>query len=176
MTDLSSRGIEVAVPLQHDPIALRGVLGRFATGVAVVTTRTAEGVSIGLTINSFSSVSLAPPLISWCLRRDATSYPAFAAASTWAISMLAADQLDLARRFCGPAADRFAGIGYRYASGGAPLLDGAIAQLECSAFHGLDGGDHRIFLGRVEAYATCEGAPLVFHGGRFGNWTPHIVD
>ena len=176
MTDLSARGVELALPFQHDPIALRGVLGRFATGVAVVTTRTAEGVPIGLTINSFSSVSLAPPLVSWCLRRDAASYTVFAAASTWAISMLAANQLDLARRFCGPTVDRFAGIAYRYAAGGAPLLDGAIAHLECSAFQGVDGGDHRIFLGRVEAYATGEGAPLLFHAGSFGGWKPHLVD
>ncbi len=161
--------------VMHDPIALRRVLGRFATGVAVVTTRSDDGQPIGLTVNSFASVSLTPPLVSWCLRRDAASFPVFAAARHWAISVLASTQVNLARQFCGLPAERFAGVSCHDGLGGAPLLDGAIARLECSAFHGVDGGDHHIFLGRVEAYATGEGAPLLFHGGSFGDWLPHAA-
>ena len=157
----------------HDPIALRRVLGRFATGVAVVTTRTDDSVPIGLTINSFASVSLNPPLVSWCLRRDAASFPIFAGTRHWAISVLGSTQVHLARQFCGPLAERFQDVAYHDGVGGVPLLEGAIARLECLAFSGIDGGDHHIFLGQVQDYATGEGSPLVFHGGSFGDWLPH---
>jgi flavin reductase (DIM6/NTAB) family NADH-FMN oxidoreductase RutF len=109
------------------------------------------------------------------LRRDAASFPVFAGTAHWAINVLASTQVNLARKFCGPLAERFEGVTYHDGLGGAPLLNGAIARLECSAFHGVDGGDHHIFLGRVEEYATGEGAPLLFHGGSFGDWLPHTA-
>ena len=155
-----------------DPAALRRVLGRFATGVAVVSTRTADGRLAGLTVNSFSSVSLAPPLVLWSLRRDASLFPVFTATGHWAINVLSAEQLPLARQFCSPLVDRFAGVQVSEGLGGVPLLPDTIASLECSAWQTLDGGDHVIFLGRVERCTTAEGSPLLFHGGAFGDWLP----
>ena len=155
-----------------DPAALRRVLGRFATGVAVVSTRTGDGRLAGLTVNSFSSVSLSPPLVLWSLRRDASLFPVFNAAGHWAINVLSAEQLPLARQFCSPLADRFAGVQVSAGLGGVPLLTDTIASLECSAWQTLDGGDHVILLGRVERCTTAEGPPLLFHGGAFGDWQP----
>ena len=155
-----------------DPAALRRVLGRFATGVAVVSTRTDDGRLAGLTVNSFSSVSLSPPLVLWSLRRDATLFPVFTATGHWAINVLSAEQLPLARQFCSPLADRFAGVRVSEGLGGVPLLPDTIASLECSAWQTIDGGDHVILLGRVERCTTAEGLPLLFHGGAFGDWQP----
>lgn len=162
----------IRAPNHGQPIALRRVLGQFATGVTIITTVGPDGSPVGLTVNSFSSVSLAPPLVAWCLRREAISYDLFVNAPHWAISVLAADQLALARRFCSPITDRFAGVPVITGMTGVPLLEGAIAHLECTAFKGVDGGDHRIFLGRVEHHDMREGAPLLFHAGDFGDWAP----
>ena len=146
----------------------RTALGMFATGVTVVTARGADGAPVGLTANSFNSVSLAPPLVLWSLARTAGSMPHFQRGSHYAINILAADQRNLAERFAGKAEDRFTGLEFREGSGGAPLLDGAAAVFECFNRSRYEEGDHVIFVGEVERCTSRPAAqPLIFHGGRF---------
>lgn len=146
----------------------RAALGMFATGVTIVTARDAQGGRIGLTANSFNSVSLAPPLVLWSLSRRAASLPAFSEGSHYAINILAADQHDLAVRFSSKVVDRFAGLAFHEGSGGAPILAGAAAVFECFNRSRYEEGDHVIFVGEVERCAHRAGAqPLIFHGGRY---------
>ena len=146
----------------------RAALGTFATGVTIVTARDAAGLPVGITANSFNSVSLAPPLVLWSLARVAGSMPAFERGSHYAIIILAADQHALALRFAAKAIDRFAGVPFRTGISGAPILDGAAAVFECFNRSRYEEGDHVIFVGEVEHCAHRPGAqPLIFHGGRY---------
>ena len=146
----------------------RAALGMFATGVTVVTARRADGTLVGLTANSFNSVSLSPPLVLWSLARSAGSMPAFERGSHYAINILAADQRALAERFAGKAVDRFEGLAFREGAGGAPILDGSAAVFECFNRSRYEEGDHVIFVGEVERCRRRAGAqPLIFHGGRY---------
>jgi flavin reductase (DIM6/NTAB) family NADH-FMN oxidoreductase RutF len=146
----------------------RTALGMFATGVTIVTGRGAHGERIGLTANSFNSVSLDPPLVLWSLARAAGSMPAFTRGSHYAINILAAEQHELAERFSRKSPDRFAGVSFREGAGGAPILDGAAAVFECFNRSRYVEGDHVIFVGEVEHCARRTGAqPLIFHGGRY---------
>ncbi len=146
----------------------RGALGMFATGVTIVTTRDAAGVPVGITANSFNSVSLSPPLVLWSLSRLAGSMPTFERGSHYAINILSAEQHGLAERFAGKTIDRFAGLAFREGAGGAPVLEGAAAVFECSNRSQYEEGDHVIFVGEVEHCDHRAGAaPLLYHGGRF---------
>jgi len=146
----------------------RAALGMFATGVTIVTARGADGVPVGLTANSFNSVSLNPPLVLWSLARSAGSMPAFEHGSHYAINILAAEQHALAERFASKAQDRFADLAFREGIGGAPLIDGAAAVFECFNRSRYEEGDHVIFVGEVERCVWRDGAqPLIFHGGRY---------
>jgi len=146
----------------------RAALGMFATGVTVVTARAADGSLVGLTANSFNSVSLNPPLVLWSLARLAGSLPIFSRGSHYAVNILAADQKDLAQRFATRDIDRFAGVAWREGAGGAPVLEGVAAVFECANRSQYEEGDHVIFVGEVERCAARPGAqPLIFHGGRY---------
>lgn len=146
----------------------RAALGMFATGVTIVTTRTTDGIVIGLTANSFNSVSLNPPLVLWSLARAAGSLPLFRAGSHYAINVLAKDQKQLAERFALKGADRWAGVKFIEGAGGAPLLCGAAATFECFNRSRYEEGDHVIFVGEVERCSSRSGAsPLLFHSGRY---------
>jgi flavin reductase (DIM6/NTAB) family NADH-FMN oxidoreductase RutF len=146
----------------------RAALGMFATGVTIVTGRDASGRPIGLTANSFNSVSLDPPLVLWSLARAAGSMPSFSRGSHYAIHILAAEQRELAERFASKAPDRFAGLALRQGAGGVPLLDGSAAIFECFNRSRYSEGDHVIFVGEVERCERREGVqPLIFHGGRY---------
>ncbi len=148
--------------------AFRAALGTFATGVTIVTARGANGRPVGLTANSFNSVSLTPPLVLWSLWRHAGSMPAFERGSHYAINILAADQRALAERFATKSPDRFAGVAFRLGAGGAPVLEGAAAVFECFNRSRYEEGDHVIFVGEVEHCEHTAGAhPLIFHGGRY---------
>jgi flavin reductase (DIM6/NTAB) family NADH-FMN oxidoreductase RutF len=150
----------------------RTALGMFATGVTIVTARTTDGRVVGLTANSFNSVSLDPPLVLWSLARAAASLPAFSAGSHYAINILAAEQKPLAERFARKGADRWAGVSFSEGMGGAPLLAGAAATFECFNRSRYEEGDHVIFVGEVERCSWRPGAsPLLFHGGQF--YTEH---
>lgn len=140
----------------------------FATGVTVVTTRTAEGVLVGLTASSFNSVSLAPPLVLWSLARTSGSMPALGAGSHYAINILAADQQALAEQFAQKATDRWLNVEFTEGASGAPVIAGCAATFECFNRSRYDEGDHVIFVGEVERCMHREdAAPLLYHGGRF---------
>jgi flavin reductase (DIM6/NTAB) family NADH-FMN oxidoreductase RutF len=161
-----------AQPPSFSAQEFRAALGMFATGVTIVTARTAEGQMIGLTANSFNSVSLTPPLVLWSLSRAAASMPVFSAGSHYAINVLAADQKALAERFASKVADRWSGVTFDLGSGGAPLLHGSAAVFECFNRSRYEEGDHVIFIGEVERCVHRRGAsPLLFHGGRY--YTEH---
>ncbi|MFZ4550279.1 MAG: flavin reductase family protein [Aquabacterium sp.] len=146
----------------------RAALGQFATGITIVTARDAEGRLVGLTANSFNSVSLSPPLVLWSLAKQSTSMPGFLSATHYAINVLAADQRLLAERFASKGIDRFEGTAWHAGLSGAPVIDGAVAVFECSHRSQHDEGDHVIFVGKVEHCSRRIGvAPLLFHGGRF---------
>lgn len=150
----------------------RASLGMFATGVTIVTARTGSGELIGLTANSFNSVSLAPPLVLWSLAQAAGSMPALSTGSHYAINILAADQKELAERFAARREGRWTGVAWTEGISGSPLLEGAAATFECFNRSRYEEGDHVIFVGEVERCAHRPGAaPLLFHGGRF--YTEH---
>ena len=150
----------------------RAALGMFATGVTIVTARSSAGELVGLTANSFNSVSMAPPLVLWSLAKSATSMHAFSTGSHYAINILGADQQDLALRFASRDADRFVGVDFVDGVAGAPLLAGAAATFECFNRSRYEEGDHVIFVGEVERCTQRTGAsPLLFHGGKF--YTEH---
>ena len=157
-----------AQPPSFSAPEFRAALGMFATGVTIVTALAADGRVIGLTANSFNSVSLSPPLVLWSLSRAAASMSVFSAGSHYAINVLAADQKALAERFATRGADRWQGVTFDVGAGGAPLLHGAAATFECFNRSRYEEGDHVIFVGEVERCTHREGAvPLLFHGGRF---------
>jgi flavin reductase (DIM6/NTAB) family NADH-FMN oxidoreductase RutF len=151
-----------------DAASFRSALGMFATGVTIVTARHANGSPVGLTVNSFNSVSLAPPLVLWSLSRHARSMAAFEQASHYAVHVLGVDQRELAERFASKDADRWAGLRFSEGAGGVPLLEGAAAVFECRNRSRYDEGDHVILVGEVERCGwQAQAAPLLFHGGRF---------
>lgn len=146
----------------------RTALAMFATGVTIVTARDASGMPVGITANSFNSVSLSPPLVLWSLARLAGSMPTFERGSHYAINILSAEQHALAERFSSKSIDRFAGVAFREGAGGAPVLEGSAAVFECFNRSQYEEGDHVIFVGQVEHCERREGAsPLLFHGGRY---------
>jgi len=150
----------------------RASLAMFATGVTIVTARTPAGVLVGLTANSFNSVSLNPPLVLWSLSQAASSMAALSTGSHYAINILAADQKELAERFASRREDRWLDVPFTEGVCGAPLLTGAAATFECFNRSRYEEGDHVIFVGEVERCGHRPGAaPLLFHGGKF--YTEH---
>ena len=150
----------------------RTALGMFATGVTIVTARAPDDQLVGLTANSFNSVSLSPPLVLWSLSQAARSMTAFRRGSHYAINILAADQQALAQRFASRDGDRFADLSFTEGSSGAPLITGCVATFECFNRSRYVEGDHVIFVGEVEHCEHRAGAsPLLYHGGKF--YTEH---
>ena len=155
------------VPAGIDEHAMRHALGRFATGVTIVTTVAPDGLPVGLTVNSFNSLSLDPPLVLWSLRRTSPSLDAFRAAPRFAVNVLAESQLDLSRAFASKMAHKFTGGPWDLADGGLPVLQGAAACFVCrTASHQL-AGDHVLFIGEVQRLSDSHQAPLLFQGGRY---------
>lgn len=157
-----------ARPPDFSPRQFRASLGMFATGVTIVTARSTAGELVGLTANSFNSVSLDPPLVLWSLARAAGSMAAFSNGLHYAINVLAADQQALAERFAARGTDRWAGVAFTEGVNGAPLLAGAAASFECFNRSQYTEGDHVIFVGEVERCSHhADASPLLYHGGRF---------
>lgn len=164
----SFSALQRAQPPTFAPAAFRAALGRFATGVTIVTARAADGSLVGLTANSFNSVSLEPPLVLWSLARTATSLPVLSRGTHYAIHVLAADQQGLAERFASRREERWAGVAYTEGVAGAPLLAGVAATFECFNRSRYEEGDHVIFVGEVERCShQPDLVPLLYHGGRF---------
>jgi flavin reductase (DIM6/NTAB) family NADH-FMN oxidoreductase RutF len=146
---------------------LRKALGRFATGVTVVTTRATDGSPDGITVNSFASVSLDPPLVLWCLGLSAASFDTFRLASQHLVNVLAADQVEIAKHFATRGAKRFDGIGWSPTDTGLPRLEGCIGWFEVGIRSRYEEGDHLILIGRVESFEVVRGRPLLFFESRF---------
>jgi len=153
--------------MSQDSRAFRDALGHFATGVAIVTAA-GEGGAMGLTINSFASVSLKPPLILWSLDKASDRFAPLMKASHFAVNMLAGDARDLAQRLARKGQAGLDGAKVRAGAHGVPLLEDAIAHFECSVEHRYEGGDHIIFVGRVLAFDhRSHGDPLIYYRGRY---------
>lgn len=150
-----------------DPRAFRQCLGQFATGVTVITTRSG-GQNVGVTANSFSSLSLDPPLVLWSIGRKSRSFEAFRSAGHFAINILAAGQVDISQRFSSTAEDKFDGVGWEPGITGVPILDGVIGYFECRSEMVHDAGDHILLVGRVLRFARFQGDALLFVQGRYG--------
>ena len=149
------------------PDELRLALGRFVTGVTIVTCRSAEGQAVGLTANSFNALSLDPPLVLWSLRRESPSIEAFAQATHFTVNVLSEEQIDLSRRFARPSAAKFDKGEWRDGQGGAPMLAGCVAVFECRRRSHHEAGDHVLFIGEVERIGGSAEAPLVYHSGHY---------
>lgn len=156
---------------EADLRAFRTALGSFATGVTVVTARAPSGEPVGITANSFASVSLEPPLILWSPAKSSRRFAAFAQAERFAVHILAQDQQAVCDAFV-RAHSGFAEVGWTDGPDRLPLLDGCLASFLCQREALLDGGDHVILLGRVRSAASRPGSPLVFQGGRYGRFLP----
>lgn len=146
---------------------LRSALGRFATGVTIVTCSDATGTSVGLTVNSFAALSLEPPLVLWSLRIESPSLPSFRAAGHFAVNVLAEHQLDLSRRFATTSVHKFDAGRWTTGQSGAPVLTGALAILECATESVEQRGDHVLFVGAVRHVTAHAGPPLLFQAGRY---------
>lgn len=151
---------------------MRAALGHFATGVTIVTARAADGAAVGLTVNSFNSVSLQPPLVLWSLALASRARPVFEACTHWAVHVLSAEQRALAQRFARRDGDRWAGVHWTEGLGGVPLLPGVLASFECRALQHHPGGDHLILLGEVLRCRQRDGEPLLYHRGAFARLVP----
>lgn len=169
-TSLESRptmSSTIALAPNFDQRLYRQALSQFATGVTIITTCLPDGSFLGLTANSFNSVSLDPPLVLWSLSNRAQSMPVFTKNSHYIINVLSAEQRALAEQFASRSEDRFSGVQFSLSATGLPILDGASAWFECHNRSRYPEGDHVIFVGEVEQCAVTPQAPLIFHDGQF---------
>lgn len=156
-----------SAPQAFDAAGFRTALSSFATGVAIVSTAAAGGNPVGVTINSFASVSLSPPLVLWNIAKSALSHDVFVRARYFCINVLAMHQRELSLTFSRAGADKFAGLNCGAGIGGAPKLPEFAACFECETENTYEGGDHTIIVGRVCAFEDRETDPLIFYRGRF---------
>jgi len=153
-----------------DPRAFRRALGQFATGVAVITAQSDKGKPVGLTMSSFNSVSVDPPLILFSIDRAAFSFAAMTEAAGYAVNILGRDQEHLSNQFARSLSDKWSAVEHTLGHAAAPLIAGALAHFECEPFAQYDGGDHLIFVGRVVRFSSYSNAdPLVFFRGTYRN-------
>jgi flavin reductase (DIM6/NTAB) family NADH-FMN oxidoreductase RutF len=152
---------------QIDPADFRQLLGRFATGVTIVTLGGTDGRPLGMTASSLASVSLRPPLVSVCIDHAAELHDLIVAAPEFVVNILESGQEALSRRFADQYEDRFDGVGYHRSPEGLLLLDGALAHIECERYQQFPGGDHTIILGRVIGGSIGGGHPLLYYRGGY---------
>ncbi|MDQ2780023.1 MAG: flavin reductase family protein [Pseudomonadota bacterium] len=150
-----------------DVLQLRRALGRFATGVTIVTCLDARGISIGLTVNSFNALSLDPPLVLWSLREHSPSVVAFAGAVHFAVNVLAESQLEISRRFASRVVEKFNHGVWAPGITGVPVLAGAVAVFECENTSQQNVGDHHLYFGHVLACRETTAAPLLYQAGHY---------
>jgi flavin reductase (DIM6/NTAB) family NADH-FMN oxidoreductase RutF len=145
----------------------RRALGRFASGVTVVTARDASGKLHGITVSAFCSVSLEPPLILICIDKNTGSHYALAETDSFVVNILCEDQQYVSTRFASLLSDKFEAVGYSLGIDGLPILEGALANLECRLVNSHDGGDHTIFVGQIERATISDGSPLIYWHGNY---------
>jgi flavin reductase (DIM6/NTAB) family NADH-FMN oxidoreductase RutF len=153
--------------LSVNPDEFRSVLGRFPSGVTVVTTKARDGADHGMTVSAFASVSLDPPLVLICIEKNASAYAALTDAPGFVVNILSASQEQLARRFAIVDIDRFEGIGYTRSQNGFAILDDVLGVIECNVSAKHDAGDHTIIVGEVEATRAESGSPLLYYRGGY---------
>ncbi len=153
----------------------RDTLSQFATGVTIITTLDSDGGPVGITVSSFNSVSMDPPLVLWSLAKDSYSVPCFQNAEYFNIHILSIDQEDMSNRFARPGVDKFANIDIYPGLGDTPVLKDCAALLQCRTQHQYDGGDHIIFVGEVLSHNHSAKKPLVFHQGQYASTLPMAV-
>jgi len=156
-----------------DARAFRRALGNFATGVTVITAQNSKEQKVGVTANSFNSVSLDPPLVLWSLAKDARSFDVFDSANNFAVNILASDQIELSNHFSRQQEDKFASIHWEAGIGGCPLLQGCAGRLQCEPYERVDAGDHWVFLGKVVVFDDLGRAPLCYHQGSYSIISSH---
>jgi len=161
----SKRSGDPFPPVTHHEF--RRACGRFATGVTIASVLDSGGTPHGLTVNSFSSVSLDPPLVLICLGHEVTMIDAFRAARHFGLSVLAESQRELSERFALKGHDRFNGTAWHSGETGVPLLDHVLAEIECAVYHRFTAGDHDIFVGKMLAARVHEGEPLIYYASRY---------
>ena len=160
--------------MSHDARDFRRALGKFATGVTVITTQDSAGDHFGVTASSFNTVSMDPPLILWSIDKGAYSLSTYRDAEHFVVNVLGNDQVDISNRFASRGEDKFSGIEFEQGVGGSAKLKGAVAQFECRTWEVYEGGDHLIIVGEVLNYTYRDtGSALVFHGGRYSVPEPH---
>lgn len=164
-TAAMARALEAGAPAS-DPRLFRNCLGQFATGIAIITTQTGAARA-AVTVNSFASVSLDPPLVLWSIAKTSRSYGAFTGDADFAVNVLEARQAGISAHFSSRQSDKFGGIDWAPGRHGAPLIAGCLAHLECAAHQVVDAGDHAIVIGHVLYAARFEGAPLLYAQGRY---------
>jgi len=154
---------------QHeiDPKAFRRALGNFATGVTIITARGSDGTIVGVTASSFNSLSMDPPLILWSSIKDSPSCKVFESATHFAVNILASDQMAMSNHFARQQKDKFNGIEWEEGIGGAPIFSNCAGRFQCESYSKLDGGDHWIFVGKVNAFDDFGRSPLCFHQGSY---------
>jgi flavin reductase (DIM6/NTAB) family NADH-FMN oxidoreductase RutF len=152
-----------------DSATFRSVLGRFVSGVTIVTVRDAEGVDHGMTVSALCSVSLEPPLVLFCIAHDAALHPVRLEHDKIAVSILTASQEPIARRFAEKLDNRFDGVGFTRGVTGAPLIDGALGVIEGRVIHRYSGGDHTIFVAEVLAASASMDEPLLYYRGGYAH-------
>lgn len=160
--------------MRFEPRVLRNAFGAFMTGVTVVTTMDADGKPVGFTANSFTSVSIDPPLLLVCLARSSRNYETLTTGRGFAVNILSEEQKDISNRFARPSEDRFADISWQPGPFGSPVLGDVAAWFDCSRFNVVDTGDHVILIGEVEAFESTERAGLGYARG--GYFTPSLAD
>lgn len=156
-----------------DPKAFRRALGNFATGVTIITAEGSDGEKVGVTANSFGSLSMDPPLVLWSSMKTALSCKIFESASHFAVNILASDQMDMSNHFARQQVDKFAEVDWEKGLGGAPIFPNCAGRFQCESYDKLDGGDHWIFVGKVIEFDDFGRAPLCFHQGGYSMVVNH---
>lgn len=150
-----------------DARELRNVMGNFATGVTIITTKDAIGKPFGLTANAFSSLSLDPPLLLICVDKKVDCYACFDESKVFGVNFLSEGQDQLSTRFATKGIEKFEGVSYKLGELGVALLDGALAHLECKVANAYEGGDHTIYVGEIQAATVLSDRPLIFFRGKY---------
>jgi flavin reductase (DIM6/NTAB) family NADH-FMN oxidoreductase RutF len=150
-----------------DPRELRNVMGHFATGVTIITTKDVSGKPFGLTANAFSSLSLDPPLVLICVDKKVDCYACFDQSKVFVVNILSEGQDQLSTRFATKGIEKFEGVAVRPGNLGVPLLEGAVAHIECTLTSAYEGGDHTIYIGEIQSVAASGDRPLLFFKGKY---------
>lgn len=151
--------------MRVEPLSFRRALARYPTGVTIVTGTSDEGMPLGMTIGTFTSVSLDPPLVGFLPTRHSLTWQQIARTGSFCVNILRGDQQDLCRRFGSPSGERFEGLAWRGSPGGSPIIAGVLGWIDCTVESVSDAGDHSFVLGRVRGHHVTPGLPLVFFGG-----------